>query len=124
MKPSSKKSAGSIKSRTKRAKAQLGQNTTKPLVLALAVRMLKTGSKGPATGRPTGQPIAKIKGNSVAGGAGAAQCGLIGDLADKAVDDMEQAIEDDDQKALDSAIETFQYLWDLGHNNGCYFSYV
>jgi hypothetical protein len=124
MKPSSKKSAATTKSRNNRTKAQLGQTTTKPLVLALAVRMLKTGSKRPGTGRPTAQPIAKIKGNSVPGGAGASQCGLIGDLADKAVDDMERAIENNDQQALDSAIATFEYAWDLGHSNGCYFTYV
>ena len=123
MKPSSKKSAGPTKSRSKKTKATLGQTTTKPLVLALAGRMLKKGGKRPGTGRPPAQPIfLKIKGNPVSGTGDS--CGMIGDLADKAVDDMERAITNDDEEALDKAIEDFQHWWDFGHSHGCYFTYV
>lgn len=124
MKPSSKKPGGTKKNRTKRTQSQRRQNTTKLLVLALAARMRKAGTKRPNTARPPVKPVAKIKGNAVPGGSGALYCGLIGDMLDKAVDDMEQAIEQGDDAALEKAITDVQGALDTGHSHGCYFTYV
>lgn len=124
MKKSSKKPGGITKKRTTRTQSQRGKNAAKLLVLSLAGRMRTAGGKRPKTPRPPGRPIAKIKGNAVAGGAGALFCSLIGDMADKAVDEMEQAIMQDDDAALQKAIEDFESAWNTGHSRGCYFTYV
>jgi hypothetical protein len=73
---------------------------------------------------PPVKPVARIKGNSVPGGKGALYCSVLGDMADTAVDEMEQAIIKDDEAALQKAIEDFRAAWDDGHSNGCYFTYV
>jgi hypothetical protein len=123
MKPYSKKPGGTKKNRTKRTQSQRRQNTTKPFFLALAARMRTAGTKRPNTAPPV-KPVARIKGNSVPGGKGALYCSVLGDMADTAVDEMEQAIIKDDEAALQKAIEDFRAAWDDGHSNGCYFTYV
>ena len=124
MKKSSKKPGGTKKTPTKRTQSKRRQTTTKLLVLALASRMRKAGTKRPNTTRPPVEPIARIKGNAIPGRGDALYCSVIGDMADKAVDDMEQAIIQDDDAALQKAIEDFQGAWDTGHGRGCYFTYV
>lgn len=124
MKPSPKKPGATKRSRNTLTPSQRRQNTTKLLVLALAAGTRKAGTKRPNTARPPVGPVARIKGNSVRGGSGALYCELIGDMADKAVDEMEQAIMQDDDAALDKAIADFNAASDEGHRHGCYFTYV
>ena len=122
MKPSSEKPGGTKKNRTKRTQSKRRQSTTKVLVLALAARMRKAGT------RPPVKPIARMKitGNAIKGNSfsAALYCGLVGDMADKAVDDMERAIEQNDEAALQKAMEDFDAAWNDGHSHGCYFTYV
>lgn len=48
---------------------------------------------------------------------------LRGDLADKAIDDMETAIMNEDDAALQKAFDDFDSALGTGHDHGCYFTY-
>src|SRR4051794_6051099 len=126
MKKSSKKPGGAKKNGMKRKQSRRRENSTKLLVLALAVRMRKKGTKHPKPTRPPATPIARIKGHAYPGGGHQLEiyCEVLGDMVDQAVDDMEEAIKQDDDAALQTAIEGFKAATDKGHRDGCYFSYV